>query len=426
MNLLFITLDTTRADHLTLYGYQRDTTPALKALAESSYLFTSAFAQETSTAPSHASMFTGEYPFNHGVMANEFRLASGSRTLAESLAETGYSTGGFVSGWTMAARTSGLDRGFQEYDDNFPDARRTGSQTVLRSLEWLNKRSDPFFLFVHLFDAHGPYSSPAEFQSMFVSDNPGSPLQSIPPYQQMSDKAGRPIETASPYVDRYDRSIRFTDTLVTALLDAVDLETTIVVVAADHGESLNERYWAVDHGGHVFDEQTRIPLLLHAPKRGSGQIEALVETVDLMPTLLHLLGVDLPSDVAVAGRSLVPLMNGDRDEWRQVVFSSAKAASERYADRGYQLDRRRKIHSARTRDWKLINYPGLEQDYWELYDLRVDPGEQDDVSAQFPEKVDKLRAAIGNWIGTARQTEFQPVELTDEERDKLLALGYLE
>ncbi len=426
-NLLVITLDTTRQDHLGLYGYDRDTSPELESLAKDSVVFDSAFAQETSTAPSHASMFTGQYPFNHGVVANEFRLAPESATLAEILAANGYRTGGFVSGWTLAARTSGLDRGFLIYDDEVPEARRLGAETVVRALEWLGAEStEPFFLFVHLFDTHGPFSSPPEFQQMFHSETPGTRLGLIPEYQQMRDAEGQPVDTVSPYVDLYDGSIRFADTLIAALLDAVDLDTTVVVVAADHGESLSERYWSVDHGGHVFDEQTRVPLLLHAPGLEQRRVGALVETVDLMPTLLQLLEIDLPAQAAVAGRSLVPLITGDRDEWRRVVFSSAKAVSLRYEDRGYDLNPARKIYSARSRDWKLINYPGMDQDYWELYDLQSDPMERHDVAAQYPERVEELRIALANWLRTARRTQFQPVELSEEERQKLLALGYLE
>jgi arylsulfatase A-like enzyme len=327
----------------------------------------------------------------------------------------------------MAGRTSGLDRGFLTYDDELPDARRIGADTVVRALEWLGEVGpDPFFLFVHLFDAHGPYSSPLEFQQLFRSDSPGSRLGVIPDYQQMRDEQEQLVNTVNPYIDLYDSAIRFTDTLIAALLDAVDLDTTVVVVAADHGESLNERYWSVDHGGHVFDEQTRVPLLIHAPGLEQRRVSALVETVDLMPTLLHLLGIDLPADTAVAGRSLIPLLTGDKNEWRRIVFSSAKAISVRYGDRGYDLNPARKIYSARSKYWKLISYPGMDQDYWELYDLEADPMEETDVAKQHPEVVDELRFAMANWLRTARKTQFQPVELSDDERQKLLALGYLE
>ena len=144
----------------------------------------------------------------------------------------------------MAARTSGLDRGFQIYDDEIADSRRSGADTVFRALDWLGSNGEePFFLFVHLFDAHGPYSSPAEFQQMFQSEAPGPQLRAVPPYQEMRDEQGQLVRTVNPYIDRYDSSIRFIDDLVAALIDSVDLTNTVVIVAADHGESLNERYW---------------------------------------------------------------------------------------------------------------------------------------------------------------------------------------
>lgn len=427
LNLLFITLDTTRQDHLQFYGYSRETSPEMADLADESVVFTAAFAQETSTAPSHASMFTGQYPFDHGVMANEFRLAPDSRTLAELLRDAGYSTAGFVSGWTMSARTSGLDRGFDVYDDEVDDVRRNGAETVLRAIEWLGEGvSTPFFLFVHLFDAHGPYNPPGEFQAMFRSDSPGPPLALIPPYQQMTDSEGRSVTTANPYIDLYDGAIRFTDSLVATLLATVDREATVVVVAGDHGETFDERYWSVDHGGHVTDEQTRIPLLVSAPNLEPHRIDAMVETVDLMPTLVDLLGVEPSVGDSISGRSLVPLTRGQGEQWRRLVFSSAKAVSDRYADRGYELNSNRKIYAVRSQRWKLVNYPGTEEDYWELFDLHTDPGETENVAASNPEVVHELRTAMGSWLRQARQTDFRPVELSDEERRKLLALGYIE
>jgi len=427
LNLLFISLDTTRQDHLQVYGYDRETSPELANLARSSVVFTSAFAQETSTAPSHASMFTGQYPFNHGVMANEFHLAAGTRTLAEILTESDYSTGAFVSGWTMAARTSGLDRGFQIYDDDVATIRRLGAETVIRALEWLHEEaSEPFFLFVHLFDSHGPYEPPLEFQQIFTSDTPGPELAMIPPYQQMLDTNEDLVTTANAYIDRYDAAIRFTDSLVAALVDSIDLDTTVVVVIGDHGETLTERYWSVDHGGHVADEQTRIPLLIRVPGLAARRIDALVESVDLMPTLTTLLGLESTVEPSISGRSLLPLVEGRRDDWRPFVFSSAKAVSDRYADRGYDLNSSRKIYGVRSKEWKLIHYPGTVQDYWELYDLRSDPLETRNVAVGNPEVVQELSLALRDWLRLARQTEFQPVDLSEEERNKLLALGYVE
>jgi arylsulfatase A-like enzyme len=421
-DLLFVSLDTVRRDHLPTYGYGRATAPRIDALAQRSGVFENAFAQHVNTHPSHASMFTGLYPHVHGSMINGQILRREPWTLAQILRETGFRTAAFVSGATMLAST-GLDRGFVDYDDAITGLRRPGRETALRAVKWLRALPDDerFFLVVHLFDAHGPYRPPASHTDRFRAPDPGPVLDHIPHYQRLSDPEGRPRVHLNGYVDRYDATIRYQDDQVGLLLDAVDLDRSVVVVLSDHGETLGERYHPLDHGARVFDEQIRIPLIVHAPGLEPRRVQELVQTVDLLPTLLELLQVPAPLDLEVHGRSLVPLLREQRVEPLS-VFSSAVTLPKRY-DRSYRLKPGRQLHALRTERWKLIVYPGVEEDYVELYDLERDPGETRNRADTEPQIRDELHAQLRQWLALGRP-QAAP-EVSPGLRRYLEDLGYV-
>lgn len=421
-NLVFISLDTVRADHLSLYGYGRPTSPILERLAGQSVVFANAFTQQTNTNPSHASMFTGLYPHVHGNETNFQALPKERITLAQILARQGFRTAGFISGVALQKYT-GLDRGFELYRDEMGGWRRDGRTATEEAIEWL--RALPprqrFFLFLHLYDAHGPYRIPSGRRVLFKSADPGALLTDVPEYQRQKE-GGEPLRHLHPYVDRYDTQIRYLDTLIGELLAHLDPATTAVVVISDHGETLGERYHVLDHGAQVFDEQIRIPLLMRVPGRAPRRVEALVETVDLLPTLLDLLHIPLPAAVRLQGYSLAPLLAGSRRSLRSMVFSGARAESSWYE--GYDLDPKRRIFTVRSSRWKLITYPGVRQDYFELYDLRRDPGERRNLAAERPEVRRALAAALARW--REGRGPFRPeVDLPDDLRRKLEQLGYV-
>ena len=277
-NLVFISLDTVRRDHLPTYGYARPTAPRVDALAGKGVVFDGAFAQQTNTNPSHASMFTGLYPHVHGNRFNGERLNRKWPTLAQILGRAGFRTGGFVSGITMRGATSGLDRGFEVYSDAFPGKRRNGRIATTEAVQWVRsiRRSERWFLFLHLYDAHGPYLPKGRYAKLFRSSEPGPQLPNVPRYQRVLEN-GKSLAHLNRYVDRYDAMIRYEDDLVSLLLDEVDLSNTVVVVLSDHGETLGERYRPLDHGGQAFDEQIRIPLVVYAPGFAPRRVGAFVE-----------------------------------------------------------------------------------------------------------------------------------------------------
>lgn len=424
-NLVLISLDTVRQDHLPTYGYPRDTAPAVDALADGAVVFERAFAQDTNTNPSHTSMFTGVYPHVHGNQSNGLRLAPAQVTLAQILQHAGFRTAGFVSAVTMLARYTGLERGFEIYDDRFTGKRRDGRVAAKAAVEWLRAREpdERFFLFLHLYDAHGPYTVPAPYDAMFRSTEPGPYLERIPKYQVRRDPSGAEIRDLNDYVDRYDGGIRYADDCLASVLAELDLDRTLVVVLADHGETLGERYWTLDHGGQLFDEQVHIPLILRAPGIAPRRVDSIVETVDLLPTLLDLLGVDRPANRPVSGRNLAPFLRGEASLEDELAFASARAEDARHADRGYRLDTARRLHAVRSADWKLVLYPGVEADYLELFDLDSDPGERADVIGAFPRVGDTLRERLEGWMVGAEAVEVPELDAT--MREQFEALGYV-
>jgi choline-sulfatase len=425
LSLVIVSLDTVRADHLPTYGYARPTAPQLDALARRGVVFDEAFAQHVNTQPSHASMFTGLYPLAHGVLGNGRRLPAGPLTLAQVLTRRGYRSAGFVSTVLLNGRFSGLSRGFEHWDDAFPGARREGRETVRRALAWLGglRPGEPYFLFVHLYDVHGPYLPRGEYARLFRSAEPGPLLPEVPGYQLEGVAAGGGPAHLNDFADRYDALIRQVDAALGELLAQVDLAHTVVVVLSDHGETLGERAHVLDHGAQVFDEQIRIPLVIHAPGLEPRRIGQLVETVDLLPTLLDLLGLARPAALAVQGRSLAPLLKGAGGGAHDAVFSSSLALEGRHRDRGYHLRGDRQIHALRGERWKLVLYPGREHDYVELYDLREDPAERVNRAGSEAAVRERQLAALRDWIsqGSAPQPA---AELSPEMQGYLRQLGY--
>lgn len=429
-SVLLISLDTVRRDHLSVYGHDRPTSPGLERLAERAVVFEDAITASTQTSPAHASFLTGLDPHVHGSEMNGTPIGGEATTAAELFAERGSATAAFVSGYPMRAADSGLDRGFAVYDDAFEGPRRPGQETVGRAVSWLADRDpdEPWFVFLHLYDAHGPYLPPANYPVRFPPEEPPRPVERLPAYQLLHDRSGQPLLDMNGYIARYDTMIRYQDDLLSWLLDQVDLERTVVVVVSDHGETLDERYRILDHGGQVFDEQVRIPLLVASPgTEGGRRVPGLARGVDLMPTLLELGGVAVSEELspAPAGRSLVPRLRGEPGAPpARRAFSTAYPFDQRHDDRGYELSKERPILSLRTDRWKLISYPGVDGPYIELYDLQADPGEGHDLSREDPERVERMLPVLEDWY-RPRQEFPGPESLDPDAREALESLGYV-
>lgn len=417
LNVLLVTLDTTRADRLGCYGAKGVETPHLDGLAARGALFERAIAPVPLTLPSHSSLMTGELPAMHGVRDNGgFRLGPEKVTLAEILAARGWATGGFVSAYVLDHRW-GIAQGFETYYDDFDlakfktmsmgDIQRRGDVTVEKALTWIGERGadEKFFAWVHLYDPHAPYDPPEPFASRY---------------------AGRP----------YNGEIAWTDELVGRLLAGLEArgltERTLVAVIADHGESLGE-HGEHGHGFFIYEPTTRVPLILAGPYGGLAgrRIAQVVNNVDLAPTLLDLLGVSGKAEsgelLSGQGRSLVPLLSAGDEPPLAPGYSEAFYPRFHY---GWS-----ELRSIRTDRWHFIEAPRPE-----LYDLVADPAEANNLAATERRTVAELRGRLAALDGQvteaivkaqaalpagARGGSTAPLEEDEETLRKLAALGYV-
>jgi arylsulfatase A-like enzyme/Flp pilus assembly protein TadD len=399
-NVVLVSVDTLRADHLSAYGESVPvSTPHMDRLATEGVLFEQVQSVSPTTLPSHASLFTGLIPPMHGVRDNVgFYLAEGSATLASRLGSHGYRAGGFVGAFVLDSRF-GISQGFETYYDDFEAmtddvaggfvSQRPGSEVLERALAWIDEvraAPDPFFAFVHFYDPHTPYDPPAPFAAS--EDSPSA---------------------------LYHAEVAYTDSLVGKLLDFLDerelSDDTLVVLTSDHGESLGE-HGEKTHGFFVYESTLRIPLLLRYPGAPKGtRVKPFVRIVDIAPTILDLLGA--PPLENVNGESLVSLIEEPHAEWDSPGYAETFLPRLHY---GWS-----ELQSLRRGSHKLVLAPKPE-----LYDLAEDPDEtinrideEPTVARALRDELDQLRAASGS------NEERSVASLDDETRARLASLGYV-
>lgn len=439
-NVILISLDTTRADHMSVYGYERATTPYLKKFASEGILFEKAYAPMGITGPSHATMFTGLYPIGHGVVKNGLKLADEHTTLAETLSEAGYQTVAVISSFVLDRRF-GLNQGFDFYDDDIPPEEglikldewegfalekgfdRHGEFTINHAVSWLTQKREPdqpFFLFVHLFDPHAPY---------LVA---GDVVDSLDPDWATRDTIGKSTSL-------YDAEIRSVDSQIERLmkeLDALGLdEETMVVVTADHGEGLMQHGYMM-HGMGVFEEEVHIPFLLRWPGHISPgvKVSAPIELTDLMPTLLSFTGtdgVDKASGRNLRGAILgLASLDSERPVFthrRHYSYVFAQAAPPGYFPLGEEPDPVHLVgrqYAVRQGPWKLI--VTHETNEHQLYNLDDDPGELKNLGGQERDVVEELQEQLDLWLENYQRPIEPNTIIQEEDLEALKALGYLE
>ncbi len=397
-NILLITLDTTRADHLGCYGHAAAQTPALDELAENGVVFDQAFSSAPMTLPSHATILTGLWPPEHGLRTNgEHRLDLSDPTLAEVLQQQGYRTGAFIASFTLDSR-NGLDRGFEVYDDDMATAYdhrgddnlgeyRPGDRVTNSALAWLEGQSgeEPFFCWVHLFDPHLPYYPHRE-----LSDTP------------LGARAG------------YDAEVAFMDMQVgrlTAFLTREDLaESTLVVAVGDHGEGLDE-HGELDHGYMLYGTTLHVPLMFSLPGtiQGGRRVGAVVSLVDLYATILDLLDVGEVGERS--GRSIAAALFGHE-------IGSLPSYGE--TDLPFTTFNWSPLQSLTTAKWKYIRSARPH-----LYDRLTDPEELDNLAMVQAEKLAELEEQLQALEGRMVAHAAERIEQTAEDIARLAALGYI-
>ncbi len=392
-NVLLLTLDTLRADHLPVYGYDGVKTPNLDRLASKSYVFDDAISPVPLTLPSHTSMLTGKLPVGHGIRDNTgYILDPQEITLAEVLKGQGFATGAFVSAFVLDSRWQ-LSQGFDMYYDNFNlaqfqdvspgDIQRRADETEIEASHWLESNKDrKFFLWVHYYDPHDPYDPPEPYKSQF----PGK---------------------------LYDGEIAYTDEYVGKLFDKLAKlqlnEKTIIIVSGDHGESLGEHNEST-HAMFVYHSTQHVPFLIHVPGAGNTRVKGVVRLIDMMPTVLELLGVKVPS--TVQGKSLYPMMQG-KEDLRRTAYSESIYAELHY---GWSP-----LESITTHEYKYIHAPEAE-----LYDRLNDPSETKNLIKEKGAIAKVLKDQLEEILAAnSRKNLSGPVKMDPETEEKLRALGYI-
>jgi arylsulfatase A-like enzyme len=422
-NLILISVDTLRADHLGCYGYQRPTSPNIDRLATGGVLFEHAEAQAPWTLPSHATMLTGLLPARHGMLDDGRRLPSGIPTLAESLQQAGFRTAGFVNVVHLAP-SFGFARGFDTYTVEPTHAGQIQTVSAGRvggAIQvWIDEhRDEPFFVFFHTFDVHTDYRPAETFQKAFVGPYHGT-LEGTSRALREASAGGRAFgpDDIAHVRDLYDAGIRQLDENLRGLLDFLDrsglAKETFVVLTSDHGEEFGE-HGRFLHGHSLHDELLHVPLIIRGPGIPSGvRVPERVGLVDLVPTLQALLGV--PPFAVSDGRDLAPLWRGTGDAAPRPVFAET--------DRHTRLrDSTPHLVSVTLGSHKLIR--DLTHDRSTLYDLDADPGELDDRAAAEPATVARLQHWIDGYL-VLRLGGAPDRTLTDDQLEQLRALGYAE
>ena len=434
-NILLVTFETTRADHLSAYGYSRDTSPAFDAAASQGVLFTHHSTVSPRTNPSLAALFTSTYPHENGVRNLLLPLEPDNRTLAEVLRAAGYVTGA-VQTHPRLVKASGFAQGFADYDDDVA-AHPLADQACARAADWVreaSRSSRPWFLWVHLMDPHWTYEPPEPWRTRYVADDPRTKAV----YEALLARQlkigpiifrnSMPPDEVASFVGLYDGELRFMDDALGGLLRSLrDLgleESTLLVVTADHGESLGEHRYFFEHGDLGSEPEIHIPLLFRWPGRlAAGRlIASTVQSLDVAPTILDVAG--LPAEPAFRGRTLLPYLEGAPSTDRacfgetDMSFHEENSAREIAGPAG-------KSRWLRKGRYKLMFVPHLaEPAAWRLFDLVTDPGELADAGARFPEVRDAMRRELGSWMAEDQGKE-RDYHIGDAARERLRALGYV-
>jgi arylsulfatase A-like enzyme len=427
-NILFITLDTVRADHLSAYGYDRQTSPSLDRLAREGTLFTYAYSHSDRTNPSHVTMLTGLYPRSHGVANNRTIVPLELTTIPERLRDAGYHTVGVVSAYHLGNEWN-MGQGFADY---YPpvELRRPAQATTDIALEWLIEQPrEPFFMWVHYFDPHAPYLPPSPYDALYdpalAADH--LPLGEVSLPADWTERYGDwpAADDVAEVIAQYDGAIAYTDAQVARLLSYLEesglADRTVIIVTADHGEGFGEHGVAFDHYG-LHEEMVHVPLIVRLPGQAvPGQVvQEIIGQIDLGPTFLDLAGLPIP--VELAGTSLVPLLDG---RYRD----SAAAIIQQQHD-GLAL-------SVRTADWRMI-VQQQDDDYWpqyqlqagqvELYDLRADAGEKQNLWPASSPRARQAQAELSRlllrWEEDTAAFGGTSSSLDQETEETLRRLGY--
>jgi arylsulfatase A-like enzyme len=449
-----------RQDHLGTYGYGRETDPLLQRLAEEGTLFEDCQVEGTWTKVSAPSLFASLHPLSHGVTDFDHRLPASATTVGEAYRDGGHSTL-LLSSIIFTGKFSNLHQGFQEVHEAASLEERRSSKTtaelVNRLIPWLERHRDaPFFVVLHVLDPHDPYRPKPPYDTLWADGDRAEeheartrevraaiadPLLQVfgmPSREEVAAAGFDPDDYIGYETDWYDGAIRGMDDALAKLMaflgeSGLD-RRTVIAFTSDHGEEFFD-HGRMFHGQSLYGELTNVPLILWGPGRipAGAVVRTPVQTVDVMPTLLDLSGLQVPEEAQ--GRSLTPLMEAvaaglpEPASAARPVFSTRAATQDLFGP----PPRAKEAYSVILDGWKLIhNVRGVEGDpEFELYDHAADPLDLNDVAPDHPEVVERLAGVLTRWRKSA-EAERLPLDheaassLTGAELERLRSLGYIE
>lgn len=462
-NIILISIDTLRADHLSCYGYKRLTTPNLDHLAEEGVLFTNAYSTAVWTPPAHASMLTGLYPKDHGVV-HQNSLRNEVPTIATLLRNHGYQTAGFANN-SQVGELVGLNQGF---DDFYEVWRGLSKKQILKRLiyhskriggyiddgasltnklvfNWLDKRwneDKPFYLFIHYIEAHNPLKAPKPFKYKFLTKDireqvdmakiwkvANNPLICLTDELKLNETEIEALHCL------YDEEINYVDSKIGELTDFLVqkklINKTILIITADHGEHFGEHGF-YSHIASLYEPVVHIPFILRYPSEISSHSRShqLVQHIDLMPTILEVVGVYEEGKLSLTGRNLLDCLNGEEDsrilfaEWEGRIPYFIRDRLKNVKDHPLIERLKKPLWMARSGNFKLI---ADDQGHYQLYNLKRDPDEKNNLCRQDSTLFQHLKQALDDWL--KEKADAGPSQTYDYEdeilKKHLKELGYL-
>lgn len=415
-NIVLISIDTLRVDHLGVYGYKRDTTPNIDELAEKGILFENAVSQAPWTLPSMASMHTSLYPIEHGAFSKSLKLRDNTVMLAEYMKNNYYKTIAVVTNILLTDKY-GFSQGFDIYNQTIKNNVSSNLITE-RAIEYVSKnRENKFFLWLHYLDPHGMYRDHSEFE--YSSNYSGFPVGFKAGPNTLNSITGSINDQALQYViDLYDEEISFTDKHIGRLIDYLDKiglsENTIIILTSDHGEEFMERK-RFGHGKSLYQELIHVPLIIYDPtglKYESKRVKSNVEVRDIPKTILDLCGI---KNSAFGGNNL------------KIIAEEDNQTGPSYSDVIYYRGDRLDMKGIVANDFKLIN--NMNDQTYELYDLQSDSQEKVNLIESEQEKVIRMKKDLLSELSELKleiANELETTKLSKEEIAELKALGYIQ
>ncbi len=425
LNVILITLDALRYDHLSCYGYKRNTCPNIDEIAKKGALFTQAIAQSSQTAPSVSSIMTSAMPNSHFVSAWGCTLNPKLRTLAEILKGKGFKTAFFCG--NLSFKINGIQGISKGFDSFFVTAFEEKTLTN-KAIQFINQSINrPFFIYLHYMNTHSPYISSEKFSNLFINDNLYDKQKSLPivkPTEDFYGVGGIPENLAQQYagitnpdyyIAKYDEGLRTVDEEIGIILKTLEAyrldKKTILVITSDHGEMLGENNLYFHHGIFLYEPLIRVPLIIKCDKiiPQNKVIDSQISAcIDIMPTIMDILGINKTK--AMEGVSLLPLILGKKSYPYSYVL----------ADEGV-IEK-----CIRTKEWKLDYVDRDDKKEYHLYNLKNDPGELSSFLLEEKSEFKLLKDKLDGYLQAKFKKGPHSPLLTEDEKNSLRSLGYIQ